>query len=115
MDKIQETVKVVNELATAVGLNSEQQKLRMKEFVRELSQDVQRVEQQYYTYTNKLEEILQSWSNNLVTSQSKFFNDADSAMAKVSGGLLEAANVLVAAENNYRLINSHNKDGKVNL
>jgi len=115
MDKIQETVKVVNELATAVGLNSEQQKLRMKEFVRELSQDVQRVEQQYYTYTNQLEKILQSWSNNLVTSQTKFFNDADSAMAKVSGGLLEAANVLVAAENNYRLINSHNKDGKVNL
>ena len=103
MDKIQETVEVVNRLAIAVGLNSEQQKSSMKQFVRELSQEVKGVEQQYSNYANKLEQILQAWSNNVLTSQNKFFSEADSAMAKVSGGLLEAANVLVAAENNNRL------------
>ena len=105
MDKIQETVEVINRLASAVGLTSQQQKLEMKEFIRDLAQEINKVQQQHYSYTNKVDEMLHNWSNNLTTSQTKFFDDADSAMAKISGGLLEAANILVAAKNNNDLQN----------
>ncbi len=105
MDKIQETVEVINRLASAVGLTSQQQKLEMKEFIRDLAQEIQQVQQRYNDHTNKIDESLNNWSNNLITTQTKFFDDADFAMAKISGGLLEAANILVAAKNNNDLQN----------
>lgn len=102
MDKIQETVKVVRDLASAVGLSDQERLLSLKQHVRELSNEVRETQSHYKT-------ILEDWSSKLSESQSGFFQEADSAIAKVAKNLLEAANVLAASESNRQLTNGHFK------
>jgi hypothetical protein len=102
MDKIQETVRVVRDLASAVGLSDQEKLLSLKQHVRDISHEVRETQHQYKT-------ILEDWSSRLSESQSGFFREADKGIANVASNLLEVANVLAAAESNRQLTNGHHK------
>jgi hypothetical protein len=102
MDKIQETVRVVRDLAVAVGLSDQDSLLKLKDHVRDISDQISRTQKEYNT-------ILQSWSEKLNQSQVLFFTEADSAIANVANNLLEAANILAASGRNQELTNGHQK------
>jgi MotA/TolQ/ExbB proton channel family len=102
MDKIQETVRVVRDLASAVGLSDQEKLLSLKQHVRDISHEVREAQNQYKT-------ILEDWSSKLTSRQFEFFQQADIGIANVAENLLQAANVLAAAESNRQLTNGHHK------
>ena len=102
MDKIQETVRVVRDLASAVGLSDQEKLLSLKQHVRDISHEVREAQNQYKT-------ILEIWSSQLNESQSNFFEQADIGITNVAKNLLQAATVLAAAESNRQLTNGHYK------
>ncbi|MEH2240336.1 hypothetical protein [Nostoc sp.] len=107
MTKIQESVEQINRLVSAAGLNDAQRLIQLENLARGIGQEVQRVDDSYRNLNRKFDNSLQSLQSHLevsmqrnVDSQVSFFQQADTSMARVCGGLLETAKVLVAAHDN---------------
>ncbi|MBD2136358.1 hypothetical protein H6F32_01865 [Anabaena sp. FACHB-1237] len=103
IDKVTNTmqtrVREIQQLAAAMGLNSGERLTQLQELSRNIG-----------TATQEFNLLLHSWENHLnnymnvsTQWQTKFFNEADSSIAKVCSGLLETANLLVKIENDRRL------------
>lgn len=95
---MQTRVREIQQLAAAMGLNSGERLTQLQELSRNIG-----------TATQEFNLLLHSWENHLnnymnvsTQWQTKFFNEADSSIAKVCSGLLETANVLVKIENDRR-------------
>ncbi|MEH2296668.1 hypothetical protein [Nostoc sp.] len=107
MTKIQRSVEQINRLVSAAGLNDAQRLIQLENLARGIGQEVQRVDDSYRNLNRKFDNSLQSLQSHLevsmqrnVDSQLSFFQQADTSMARVCGGLLETAKVLVAAHDN---------------
>ena len=109
MTKIQGTVQVVSNLANAVGLNSGARLAQIQEISHGMGKQVLELESSYKNLVNQLGQSLQKGDEQLTKylqrvaeSETRFFKDADQATAKLCNNLLQAANYLVAAEDNNR-------------
>ena len=109
MAKIQGTVQVVSNLANAVGLNSGARLAQIQEISHGMGKQVLELESSYKNLANQLGQSLQKGDEQLTKylqgvaeSETRFFKDADQATAKLCNNLLQAANYLVAAEDNNR-------------
>ncbi len=98
MTKIQVSVEQINRLVSAAGLNDAQRLMQLQEFARDIGEQVQIVDNSYRNLNRKFDDSLQAWQGHLevsmqrsVDSQLNFFQQADTSMAKVCGGLLETA------------------------
>ncbi|WP_118162263.1 hypothetical protein [Nostoc sphaeroides] len=118
MTKIQESVEQINKLVSAAGLNDAQRLIQLENLARGIGQEVQKVDNLYRDLNQKLDNSLQSWQGHLevsmqrtVDSQLSFFQQADTSMAKVCGGLLETAKVLVAVHDNRQFGNGGSNHG----
>lgn len=118
MTKIQESVEQINRLVSAAGLNDSQRLMQLENLARGIGQEVQKVDNLYRDLNQKLDNSLQSWQGHLevsmqrtVDSQLSFFQQADTSMAKVCGGLLETAKVLVAVHDNRQFGNGGSNHG----
>jgi len=101
MNSIRITAQEVGKLATAIGLTSSQRVQQLEEISREVIQQVERIEQSNRSLSEGYRNSLSSWQeyiNQLVNEKTEFFKEADTAMAKVSSGLLEAANILIQVD-----------------
>jgi len=118
MTKIQESVEQINRLVSVAGLNDGQRLIQLENLARGIGQEVQRVDDSYRNLNRKFDNSLQSLQSHLevsmqrnVDSQLSFFQQADTSMARVCGGLLETAKVLVAAHDNRQFGNSGSNHG----
>ncbi len=111
MTQIRQAAREVGELVTAVGLNSSQRLLQLEDLARGIGEQVQGVRGEYRELSTSFRESLIAWQNHFDKSQMQFFNEADSSMAKVCGGLLKTAEVLVAAHKNGDNGNGRNHHG----
>jgi hypothetical protein len=118
MTKIQESVEQINRLVSAAGLHDSQRLMQLENLARGIGQEVQRVDNLYRDLNQKFDNSLQSWQGHLevsmqrtVDSQQSFFQQADTSMARVCGGLLETAKVLVAAHDNRQFGNGGSNHG----
>lgn len=118
MIKISHATEKVGELATAVGLNSSQRWEQMKLLASDIGRQVQSVENSYRNLDAKFDQSLTAWHNHLescmrqtVDLQVNFFQQADTAMARVCGGLLHTAEVLLAVKKNDDIGNGSNHHG----
>ncbi|BAY32809.1 hypothetical protein NIES2107_47030 [Nostoc carneum NIES-2107] len=111
MTLIRHAARDVGELVTAVGLNSSHRLLQLEELARGIGEQVQGVRGEYRELSTSFRESLIAWQNHFDKSQMQFFNEADSSMAKVCGGLLKTAEVLVAAHKNGDNGNGRNHHG----
>jgi CII-binding regulator of phage lambda lysogenization HflD len=109
MMKIQGTVEVVSNLANAVGLNSGARLAQIQEISHGMGKQVLELENGYKNLANQFSQSLQKGDEQLTKylqgvaeSETRFFKDADQATAKLCNNLLQAANYLVAAEDNNR-------------
>ena len=109
MTKIQGTVEVVSNLANAVGLNSGARLAQMQELSRDMGTQVLELKSAYQNLANQFNQSLQKENEQLAKylqgiteSEKRFFNDTDRATAQLCNSLLQAANHLVAAEDNRR-------------
>ncbi len=109
MTKIQGTVEVVSNLASAVGLNSGARMAQMQELSHGMGKQVRELEGTYKNLANQFGESLQIRDDQLTKYLDRanefntvFFTQADEATAKLCNNLLLAANYLVAAEDNNR-------------
>ncbi|MDH6076779.1 hypothetical protein NWP16_02640 [Chrysosporum ovalisporum FSS-45] len=115
MTRIQETVRIMNNFANAVGLHSGERLEQIIEISRLLGSEATRIEKVYPGMIEQLNQALAMSNQHLVTyleqasaSERVFFTQADEATARISHQLLQAANYLVAAEANRRDQNNHN-------
>ncbi|WP_414521198.1 hypothetical protein [Umezakia ovalisporum] len=115
MTRIQETVRIMNNFANAVGLHSGERLEQIIEISRLLGSEATRIEKVYAGMIEQLNQALAMSNQHLVTyleqasaSERVFFTQADEATARISHQLLQAANYLVAAEANRRDQNNHN-------
>ncbi|MFH7024547.1 MAG: hypothetical protein ACHBN1_03905 [Heteroscytonema crispum UTEX LB 1556] len=108
MNQIRRAAEEVGQLAIAAGLNSSNQFSLMKEVARDINQQMQGVRQEYQELTTTFTDSLAAWINHFYNSQTKFFSDADNAMARVCGDLLKTAEVLASANNNRDMGNGRN-------
>jgi hypothetical protein len=118
MTKIQESVEQINRLVSAAGLHDSQRLMQLENLARGIGQEVQRVDNLYRDLNQKFDNSLQSWQGHLevsmqrtIDSQQSFFQQADTSMARVCGGLLETAKVLVAAHDNRQFGNGGSNHG----
>ena len=109
MAKIQGSVEVVSNLANAVGLNSGARLAQIQEISHGMGKQVLELESSYKNLANQLgqslhkgDEQLTKYLQGVAESETRFFKDADQATAKLCTNLLQAANYLVAAEDNNR-------------
>lgn len=107
MANIQQTVQVVSNLANAVGLNSGARLAQIQELSHGMGKQVLELESAYKNLANQFNQSLQKGDEQLTRylqgvaeSETRFFKDADRATAKLCNNLLQAANYLVAAEDN---------------
>ncbi|XWK90403.1 MAG: hypothetical protein U7127_10245 [Phormidium sp.] len=110
--EIQETTKVVSNLANTIGLTSSERLAQLQELARTIGGEASRVDKAYQNLTNEFNQALGSWNKELVAYfqrksefESNFFTKADAATEKVCHQLLQAANYLVAAENTRKVNN----------
>jgi hypothetical protein len=115
MTRIQETVRIMNNFANAVGLHSGERLEQIIEISRLLGSEATRIEKVYAGMIEQLNQALAMSNQHLVTyleqasaSERVFFTQADEATARISHQLLQAANYLVAAEAYRRDQNNHN-------
>jgi len=118
MTKIQESVEQINKLVTAAGLSDAQRLIQLENLARGIGEQLQRVDNSYRNLNQQLNHSLQSWQSHLegsmqrtVNLQESFFQQADTSMARVCGGLLETAKVLVAARDNRQFGNGVSTHG----
>ncbi|WP_414512877.1 hypothetical protein [Nostoc sp. PCC 9305] len=118
MTKIQESVEQINRLVSAAGLNDTQRLMQLQELARDIGEQVKIVDNSYRNLNRKFDDSLQAWQGHLevsmqrtVDSQLSFFQQADTSMARVCGGLLETAKVLVAAHDNRQFGNGGSNHG----
>ncbi len=117
MNTILEAAQDVNKLTIATGLNDNQRWQQMKLLASDIGKQVENVEKSYHHLNSKFDHSLMTWQKHLESSmqqtvnlQESFFQQADDAMAKVCGSLLETAKVLVAVKDNND-INGSNHHG----
>jgi hypothetical protein len=118
MTKIQISVEQINKLVIAAGLNDSQRLIQLANLTTDIAKQVNIVDNSYKNLNEKFDNSLQSWQGHLevsmqktVDSQLSFFQQADTSMARVCGGLLETAKVLVAAHDNRQFVNSGSNHG----
>jgi hypothetical protein len=118
MTKIQVSVEQINKLVIAAGLNDSQRLIQLANLTTDIAKQVNIVDNSYKKLNEKFDNSLQSWQSHLevslqrtVDSQQSFFQQADTSMARVCGGLLETAKVLVAAHDNRQLGNGRSNHG----
>ncbi|MBG1270388.1 hypothetical protein [Nostoc sp. WHI] len=118
MINIQRSVEQINRLVSAAGLNDAQRLMQLENLARGIGQQVQIVDNSYRDLNQKFDNSLQSWQGHLevsmqrtVDSQLSFFQQADTSMARVCGGLLETAKVLAAAHDNRQFGNGGSNHG----
>ncbi|WP_242053658.1 hypothetical protein [Nostoc sp. FACHB-888] len=118
MTKIQVSVEQINKLVIAAGLNDSQRLIQLANLTTDIAKQVNIVENSYKNLNEKFDNSLQSWQGHLevsmqrtVDSQLSFFQQADTSMARVCGGLLETARVLVAAHDNRQFGNGGSNHG----
>lgn len=118
MTKIQISVEQINKLVTAAGLNDAQRLIQLENLARGIGEQLQKVDNSYRNLNQQLNHSLQSWQSHLEGSmqrtvglQESFFQRADTSMAKVCGGLLKTAEVLVAVHDNRQFGNGGRNHG----
>ncbi|MGJ5634095.1 hypothetical protein [Nostoc sp. CALU 1950] len=118
MTKIQTSVEQINKLVSAAGLNDAQRLIQLEKLASGIGQQVQIVDNSYISLNKTFHNSLESWQSHLESSmqrtvdlQESFFQQADTSMARVCGGLLETAKVLVAAHDNRQFGNSGSNHG----
>ncbi|MEH2209883.1 hypothetical protein [Nostoc sp.] len=118
MTKIQTSVEQINKLVSAAGLNDAQRLIQLEKLASGIGQQVQIVDNSYISLNKTFHNSLESWQNHLESSmqrtvdlQESFFQQADTSMARVCGGLLETAKVLVAAHDNRQFGNGGSNHG----
>jgi len=118
MTKIQTSVEQINQLVCAAGLNDSQRLIQLANLTTDIAKQVNIVDNSYKNLNEKFDNSLQSWQGHLevsmqrsVDSQLSFFQQADTSMAKVCGGLLETAKVLVAVHDNRQFGNGGSNHG----
>ena len=106
MTTIHKAAEEVGKLAIATGLNSNQRLMQLQELARDINEQVQAVKREYRELSTTSKELsatfnhnLTAWKNHFENWQTKFFGEADNAMAKVWTNVLTTADVLVAAKN----------------
>jgi len=99
----------VSNLANAVGLNSGARLAQIQELSHGMGKQVLELESAYNNLANQFsqslhkgDEQLTKYLQGVAESETRFFKDADQATAKLCNNLLQAANYLVAAEDNNR-------------
>ncbi|PSF29691.1 hypothetical protein C7H19_24245 [Aphanothece hegewaldii CCALA 016] len=109
LNQITNTVKVVSNLASAVGLTSVERLAQIKDITHVLGNESQRIEKAYDNLISRLNQSLEMSNQHLTNyleraydSERQFFTQADEATANISNRLLQAANYLVSAEYNRR-------------
>jgi hypothetical protein len=111
MSQIHRAATEVGQLVTAVGLNSSQRLIQLEELSHSIGEQVQRVDNSYRELSTSFRESLSAWQHHFNKSQTLFFNEADTSMAKVCGGLLETAKVLTAASDHRNFGNGVSNNG----
>ncbi|WP_414564690.1 MULTISPECIES: hypothetical protein [unclassified Anabaena] len=118
MSKIQMTVEQINKLVSAAGLNDSQRLIQLENLARGIGEQVEKVDSSYSNLNRKFDDSLHAWQSHLEVSMQKtvdlqvnFFQQADTSMTRVCGGLLETAKVLVAAHDTRHLNNNESNDG----
>ncbi|MBN3943326.1 hypothetical protein [Nostoc sp. NMS9] len=118
MTTIQVSVEQINKLVIAAGLNDSQRLIQLANLTTDIAKQVNIVDNSYKNLNEKFDNSLQSWQSHLevsmqrtVDSQQSFFQQADTSMARVCGGLLETARVLVAAHDNRQFGNGGSNHG----
>ncbi|MBG1242838.1 hypothetical protein [Nostoc sp. NZL] len=118
MTKIQTSVEQINKLVSAAGLNDAQRLIQLEKLASGIGQQVQIVDNSYISLNKTFHNSLESWQSHLESSmqrtvdlQESFFQQADTSMARVCGGLLETAKVLAAAHDNRQFGNGGNNHG----
>ncbi len=118
MTKIQKSVEQINQLVIAAGLNDSQRLIQLANLTTDIAKQVNIVDNSYRNLNEKFDNSLQAWQGHLevsmqrtVDSQLSFFQQADTSMARVCGGLLETAKVLVAAHDNRQFVNGGSNHG----
>ncbi|ODG99563.1 hypothetical protein A4S05_04180 [Nostoc sp. KVJ20] len=118
MIKIQVSVEQINKLVIAAGLNDSQRLIQLANLTTDIAKQVNIVDNSYRNLNEKFDNSLQAWQGHLevsmqrtVDSQLSFFQQADTSMARVCGGLLETAKVLVAAHDNRQFGNGGSNHG----
>ncbi|MDM9583361.1 hypothetical protein [Nostoc sp. GT001] len=118
MTKIQVSVEQINKLVIAAGLNDSQRLIQLANLTTDIAKQVNIVDNSYRNLNEKFDNSLQAWQGHLevsmqrtVDSQLSFFQQADTSMARVCGGLLETAKVLVAAHDNRQFGNGGSNHG----
>ncbi|ACK72257.1 conserved hypothetical protein [Gloeothece citriformis PCC 7424] len=125
LDKIQKTVQVVNNLASAIGMNSSERLGQLQELARTIGNEAHRVEKAYQAMTDQFSETLrlsnEQLNNYLKQAQESYsysFKEADQATAqwcqqlnKTSYSLMDVAKYLVAAADDLNM-KSYTNNGK---
>ncbi|MEH1828461.1 MAG: hypothetical protein V7L22_24510 [Nostoc sp.] len=118
MTKIQTSVEQINKLVIAAGLNDSQRLIQLANLTTDIAKQVNIVDNSYKNLNGKFDNSLQAWQGHLevfmqrtVDSQLNFFQQADTSMARVCGGLLETAKILVAAHDNHKFGNGGSNHG----
>ena len=111
LDRISETLKAVNDLASAMGMTSSERLGQLQELARTIGSEAHRVEHSYQSMTEQFNEALNSGNEKLNDylkqadeAYTRSIQDADRAAAEVctrlnetSHGLMSVAEFLVAA------------------
>lgn len=119
LDRIGETVKTVNTLASAMGMNSSERLGQLQELARTIGSEAHKVERSYQNMTEQFNQALNDGNEKLNDylkqadeTYTRSIQDADEAAAKVctqlnetSHGLMSVAEFLVSAANDLQ--NSH--------
>ena len=123
LDRISETVKAVNDLASAMGMTSSERLGQLQELARTIGSEAHRVEHSYQSMTEQFNEALNSGNEKLNDylkqadeTYTRSIQDADRAAAEVctrlnetSHGLMSVAEFLVAAATEMKNSNEGKK------
>ena len=116
LDRIGETIKTVNTLASAMGMNSSERLGQLQELARTIGGEAHKVERSYQSMTEQFNTALDSGNEKLNDylkqaneTYTRSIQDADEAAAKVctqlnetSHGLMSVAEFLVSAANDLQ-------------
>jgi len=105
VQEIQNATRAVAKLVNSVELSHPVRMTQLEEISRNVGDQIDRLEKGNRQLTDNYQESMQSLEQMLkqmIDSEQNFFKQADSSMAKVSGGLLEAANILVEVNRESR-------------
>ena len=116
LDRIGETVKTVNTLASAIGMNSSERLGQLQELARTIGGEAHKVERSYQSMTEQFDTALNDGNEKLNDylkqaneTYTRSIQDADEAAAKVctqlnetSHGLMSVAEFLVSAANDLQ-------------